>query len=275
MNKIFLILLITIFGLQINLWAQGDLLITPKRVVFEGNKQKEQLILINLGQDTTTYSVSFVQRSMQENGSFSIIDKEGSGQMFSDPYLRIFPRTVTLAPKEPQVIALQFRRKSGMKEGEYRSHLFFRSEKNYNPAGLVDPSQDTTLMSVQIIPIYGITIPIIIRVGKGTANTTLSNIEIDYTQNTSPVLKLVINRTGNNSIYGTISVEYIPENGKPYEIGIAKGVGVYTEINKRSISIKLNKITKSTILKGKLKVKYFDGDDIKKNSYAEAELELK
>ena len=275
MNKTILILLIAISGLNINLLAQGNLLITPRRVVFEGNKQKEQLTLINLGKDTTTYSVSFVQRSMQENGSFLIIDKEGPGQMFSDPYLRIFPRTITLAPREPQVIALQFRRKPGMKEGEYRSHLFFRSEKDYNPIGLEDPSEDTTLMSVEIIPIYGITIPIIIRVGEKTVNTTLSNLEIEYTQDTIPVLKLVINRTGNNSIYGDISVEYVPEKGKPYKVGLVKGLGVYTEINKRFVSVKLNNIAATTLLKGKLKVKYFNGDDINKDSYAEAELELK
>lgn len=275
MKKTFLILLVAIFGLSIKLLAQGDLLITPKRVVFEGNKQKVQLNLINYGKDTATYSVSFVQRRMQENGSFLVIDKEASGQMFSDPYLRIFPRTITLAPREPQVIALQFRRKSGMKEGEYRSHLYFRSEKDYTPEGLVNSTQDTTLMSVQIIPIYGITIPIIIRVGKRTANATLSNLEIEYRPDALPILKLVINRTGNNSIYGDISVEYIPEKGKPYEIALVSGVGVYTELNKRSMSIKLNKIAPYTILKGKLKVKYFDGDDIKGNTYAEAELELK
>lgn len=275
MKKTCIILLLVVFGFNINLFAQGDLLITPKRVVFEGNKQKVQLNLINFGKDTATYSVSFVQRSMQENGSFLVIDEEGPGQMFSDPYLRIFPRTITLAPREPQVIALQFRRKPGMKEGEYRSHLYFRSEKDYTPQGLVNPSKDTTLMSVQIIPIYGITIPIIIRVGKGTVNATLSNLEIEYKQGALPVLKLVINRTGNNSIYGDISVEYIPEKGKPYEIGLVGGVGVYTEINKRSISIKLNKIAPFTTLKGKLKVKYFDGDGIKGKSYAEAELELK
>lgn len=275
MKKTCIILLLVVFGFSINLFAQGDLLITPKRVVFEGNKQKVQLNLINFGKDTATYSVSFVQRRMQENGSFLVIDKEESGQMFSDPYLRIYPRTITLAPREPQVIALQFRRKPGMKEGEYRSHLYFRSEKDYTPEGLVNPSLDTTVMSVQIIPIYGITIPIIIRVGKGTVNTTLSNLEIEDRQNALPLLKLVINRTGNNSIYGDISVEYIPEKGKPYEIGLVGGVGVYTEINKRSISIKLNKIAPYTILKGKLKVKYFDGDDIKGKIYAEAELELK
>ena len=50
--------------------AQGDLIITPNRVVFEGRKLKEELNLVNTGKEIATYSVSFVQRRMHEDGSF-------------------------------------------------------------------------------------------------------------------------------------------------------------------------------------------------------------
>ena len=110
MKRILVILLIVQSGFSLQILAQGDLLVTPSRVVFEGNKQKEQLNLLNMGQDTATYTISFVQRSMKEDGSFVTIEQPDSGQMFSDPYLRIFPRQVTLAPREPQVILVQYRR---------------------------------------------------------------------------------------------------------------------------------------------------------------------
>ncbi len=70
--------------------AQSDLLITPIRVVFEGNKQKEALNLVNMGKDTATYSISFIQYNMEEDGSFIVIETPDSGQMFADPYLTDF-----------------------------------------------------------------------------------------------------------------------------------------------------------------------------------------
>src|SRR5664279_5625965 len=119
MKRIAGIIFTVILGLSYPCLAKGDLLITPSRVVFEGNKQKEEISLVNMGKDTATYSISFVQKNMREDGSFVLIEKPDSGQMFAEPYLRIFPRTVTLAPGEPQVIIVQFRRKPGMADGEY------------------------------------------------------------------------------------------------------------------------------------------------------------
>jgi len=139
MKRKILMMLITLLVLNFQSIAQGDLLITPTRVVFEGNKQKETLNLVNTGKDTSTYSISFLQYNMKEDGSFVIIEKPDSGQLFADPYLRIFPRQVTLAPGEPQVIMLQCRRKADMLAGEYRSHLYFRAEKNYKPLGAKNP----------------------------------------------------------------------------------------------------------------------------------------
>src|SRR2546428_5820263 len=107
MKKLFLILLITIFGISFKLSAQGNLLITPKRIVFEGNRPKKELLnLVNMGTHTAVYSISFFHYSMNENGGFAQIKEEDSLHMFSDPYLQVFPRKVTLAPHEAQVIAL-------------------------------------------------------------------------------------------------------------------------------------------------------------------------
>lgn len=267
---------IFIFCSSFQLLAQGDLLISPKRVVFEGTRQKEELSLANIGKDTATYSISFVQYNMKEDGSFVTIEKPDSGQMFADPYLRIFPRKVTLAPGEPQVISLQYRRKTDMPAGEYRSHLYFRAEKKNNPLGIKDSSKDTTLLSIQLVPVFGMSIPIIIHSGEVNVAAVLSDLKLKTQQDTIQFLKLTINRAGNISIYGNLIVEYIPTQGKPYQIGTIKGVGVYTNINKRYVSIKLNKTQGMNLTNGKLKVSYTSPDDAKKYEvYAEGELEIK
>ena len=271
MKKIFLIMLIPLLFLSFKSIAQGDMLIAPTRVVFEGNKQKEELNLVNVGKDTAIYSISFVQYNMQEDGSYVIIKKSDSGQMSAEPYLRIFPRKITLAPGEPQVIMLQCRRKADMLTGEYRSYLYFRSEKNYTPLGTKE--NDTTTLSIQLTPIYGVSIPIIIHSGIVNVSTTLSDLKLDIHQDTIQNLKLTINRTGNISIFGNLTVEYIPKLGNSYQIGIVKGIGVNSNISKRNISILLNKTSGIAFNEGKLKVRYTSPDESKHIIYAEGEME--
>jgi len=275
MKRILFTFLIIQLVFSFQIMAQGDLMVTPSRVVFEGNKQKGQLNLLNMGQDTATYTISFVQRSMKEDGSFVTIEQPDSGQMFSDPYLRIFPRQVTLAPREPQVILVQYRRKADMKAGEYRSHLYFRSEQNYNPLGMGKSNKDKKLLNVQLIPIFGVSIPIIIRVGDVNVSVTLSNLELMPLHGNTQNMKLTINRTGNISTYGDITVQYVPARGKPVLVGTVAGVGVYTNLSKRIMVIKLDTSATKKFTTGKFNVQYTAKGNIKPFVYAESELEIK
>ncbi len=274
MRKSFFLLLITFTGISLQLSAQGDLLVTPKRVVFEGNKQKEELNLLNLGSDTATFSISFVQRNMNEDGSFMNVEHPDSLAMLAEPYLRVFPRKVTLAPGEPQVVSLQCKRRPDMKAGEYRSHLYFRSEKDYTALGSKNKPVDSTNLSVQLIPIFGISIPVIIRSGEVKVAASFSDLKLEIQNDTIPVLKLTVNRTGNISVYGNFKVDYVPLQGKPYTVGVINGVGIYTNINKRFISIRLKNEVGTAFTSGKLRVRYTSPEDAKYVVYAEAELDL-
>lgn len=274
MKKLIFIFLISVFGLNVQLKAQGDLLVTPSRVIFDNKKQKETLNLVNTGKDTATYSISFLQYNMKEDGSFELIENQDSGQMFADPYLRIFPRKVTLAPREPQAIMLQYRRKANMLDGEYRSHLYFRAEPDNKPLGIISSStEDTTELQVKLVPVFGISIPIIIRSGEVNAGATLSNLALETLQGVQ-YLKLTINRTGNISLYGDIVIDYFPLQGRPYEIGIVKGLGVYTSIDKRNVVVKLDNEPGEYLTSGTLKVKYINTSETKKPVYAEGVLKI-
>lgn len=239
--------------------AQGDLLITPNRLVFNGGKTKEELSLINIGKDTTTFSVSLVHYRMQENGSFRQADANDPDSVFADKYLRIFPRRVTLAPGESQVVFVQCRRISEIPSGEYRSHIYFRSEKNYKPLGMEGKS-DTTLMSVQLIPIYGITIPAIVRAGNLQASAGLQNLNLEKSTSGNYSLGLDIVRSGNMSLYGNIKAEFVPVDGKTVELGVVQGVGVYPEISKRRITIPLRTGAMTNLANGVIRVTYSGAD---------------
>ncbi|MRR23773.1 molecular chaperone, partial [bacterium] len=128
-----LILLQVFFPL--NIWAQGNLLITPRRVVFEGNKRSMDLNLANIGTDTATYAISLIEIRMTEAGGFESITEPDEGQRFASPYLRFFPRTVTLGPNEAQTVKLQVVKSGTLEPGEYRSHLYFRAVPKEKPLG--------------------------------------------------------------------------------------------------------------------------------------------
>lgn len=274
MKNSLIAMVLLLSGAFLKISAQGDLLVTPVRVIFDGNKQKEEISLVNIGNDTTTYSVSFLQYNMTEDGKFELIDNPSEGQMFADPYLRIFPRKVTLAPKESQVVRLQLRKKPDMQAGEYRSHLYFRAEKESAPLSL-EAKKDSKLMAVQITPVFGISIPVIIRSGNVNASSTLSDLKIENQQDSISNLKFTINRTGNISIYGDIIAEYIPLSGKPVEIGLARGVAVYTSVSKRNFSIRIQKLKGVNLNSGIIKVKFTSPKDSPSELFAEKELVLK
>src|ERR1700740_1244635 len=131
-----ILLVLGIFALQAShAMAQGDLLISPLRIVFEGSKKSQEINLANVGKDTASYVISVVDYRMKEDGSFEEIKVADSGQNFAGPYLRFFPRKVSLAPNEAQVVKIQLIRTNEMKPGEYRSHLYFRSVPDERPLG--------------------------------------------------------------------------------------------------------------------------------------------
>lgn len=274
MKRFWTIFLISIFGFISQSFAQGGLLISPKRVVFEGNKQKAELSLMNTGADTATFSVSFRQYDMTEDGKLVLIEKPDSTKMFADRFLRVFPRKVTLAPGEGQTVILQLRRKAEMKDGEYRSHLWFRDEKDYAALAKKDTSKlDSNQLSVSVIAVYGMTIPIIIRTGEVNTGATLSDLQIER-KDTMNSLKLTVNRTGNISISGKLTIEYVPESGKPIQVGMTN-VAIYTNITKRNVTVKLNNTQGLDLGRGKLKVSFSSADDaVKKEVYSVSELEL-
>jgi len=262
------------FFLSADVAAQGDLLITPKRVVFEGSARSADLNLANAGTDTATYAISIVQIRMTEDGGFETITEPDPGQLFADPYLRFFPRSVTLGPNEAQVVKVQLTRTGELSSGEYRSHFFFRAVAKPKPLGEETQVRDTTVFSVQIIPVYGITIPVIIRVGQLNSKVSLSDLSFTTNTDGDPLVKMVFNRTGNMSVYGDIAIDHISLQGTITRVGIANGVAVYTPNTVRRFQVNLFKTEGLDFYNGKLRVTYSAPSDVKPEKYSEAELIL-
>lgn len=262
--------------LSFDLSAQGNLLIMPRRVVFEGPTKSADITLVNTGKDTARYVVSIVQLRMTKEGSLDVITTPDPGQNFADTYLRFFPRTVTLAPNESQLVKMQLTKTEKMTPGEYRSHIYFRAVPNTNALG--DPAavaKDTAAVAINLVPTFGITIPVIIRVGENNAKVSLSNLGFENVSDTVHRLKMTFNRTGNMSVYGDIDVTYVSPQGKSTPVGVVRAIAVYTPLESRLFSMNLDNVKGIDFRSGKLHVTYLSSGDTKPAKLAEADLILK
>lgn len=257
-----------------NLKAQGDLMVFPKRLVFEGSTRTADLNLANIGKDTARYNISFLQYRMNEDGSFTEIKTPDEGQNFADKFLRFFPRSIVLAPRESQIVKVQLIKTSQMAPGEYRSHIYFRAIPNAAPLG-EEEKRDTTAVSVKLVPVFGITIPTIIRVGESTTKVTLSDLSFSVKNDTLPLFSIRFNRTGNMSVYGDLSIVHHSPTGKKTEVGRANGVAVYTPNLSRSFQVALSKKAGIDFRSGTLHAEYAAPNDAKPFKFAEADLPLK
>lgn len=242
--------------LSVNSKAQGNLLISPRRIVFEGDKKTQELNLANTGKDTATYLISMMEIRMTEEGAFEEITAPDPGQNFASKYLRFFPRTVTLAPNEAQTVKVQLIKTSQLTPGEYRSHIYFRAIPKMNALGETSAANADSGITVRLTPVFGITIPAIIRIGEPNTQVSLSDVAFQVVGDTLPKISMVLHRTGNMSSYGDILVTHISPDGKTTEAGSARGVAVYTPNALRKFQFDLDKNSKINFRKGKLKVTY-------------------
>lgn len=255
------------------LMAQGVISISPKRVIFEGPKKIVEVNLTNEGQDSAKYAISFIQLRMTVDSKFVEITNPDPGQLFADKNIRFYPRSIMLGPNETQVVRLQLTKGNELLPGEYRSHLYFKSLSNQKALGIDGVKIDST-SRFEISPTFGITIPVIIRVGESTTVLNIKDIKMETTATSSHILHLTINRNGNMSAYGDLKVTYIAPNGKETEIALLNGIAVYTPNDSRIIKVDLYNTTNLDFSKGTIRVLFSSQSEARPQKLAEAELVL-
>lgn len=263
----------SLFAISIQIQAQGNLLVTPRRVVFDSKKKVQELNLANTGQDTARYVISIMDIRMKEDGSFEQITEPDSGQNFAGKQLRIYPRSVVLAPNEAQVIKVQVTKSDQLAPGEYRSHIYFRAVPSKKPLGESEEQDNSKEIAVRLTPVFGISIPAIIRVGISDVKVNISDALVDITENT-PRLNLKFNRAGNISVYGDLTVNYISPKGKTKQVASVKGIAVYTPNTVRRFKVDLDKNSGIDYRSGKLRIIFKNQKDAGSDILAEEEIEL-
>jgi P pilus assembly chaperone PapD len=230
----------------------GDLLVAPTRVVLNGSRGTE-VILNNIGDDVATYRISAELRRMTPEGKLVDVETPNDKETAAQEMVLFAPRKVTLPPNQPQAIRLSARAPEGLPDGEYRVHLLFRAVPP--PMPVAQPKK-VEGVAFQLRPIYGVTIPVIVRLGNLEAKAALSNVH-KVTEDGKPAIALDISRSGNRSTFGEIRVL---KAGVAKPIAMAAGIAVYAEIGQRSVTVPIDPALLASAT-GQVTVQYVEPTD--------------
>jgi P pilus assembly chaperone PapD len=230
----------------------GDLLVAPTRIVLDGRRGTE-IVLNNVGDQPATYRISVEFRRMTADGELVDVTKPTAQEQAAADMIVYAPRRVTLAPHEPQSIRIAARPPQGLPDGEYRVHLLFRA---IPPATPVAPSDGQAVkgLHLQLIPIYGVTIPVIVRLGNLQVTAGISNVRLEKEKDGRTAIGLDLERSGTRSTFGEVLVL---KPGVKDPVAVEKSVAVYTELGSRHVSVPVDDKYKGE-LQGPVTVQYVE-----------------
>jgi hypothetical protein len=233
----------------------ANLNIAPKRLVLDRSRRSGTIYIYNQGDAVGIFDILLVDRVMLPDGSIvpvtdaaikpgvqASVDQLKSSRDF----LQVSPRRVTLAPRQGQTVRLRLS-PSAPTGGEYRTHLTITSIPP-REAGTTAESvaaAATGQFRFQISTLFGLSIPIVARLGDIDVRASIENVHVEevpaapgaLSPRPTAVLTFDLIRQGASSLYGNVEVRVAGRRGDL--IGLAKGVGVYPEIARRSVRLAL------------------------------------
>jgi len=209
----------------------GDLLIAPTRIVLDGRKGAE-VVLSNIGNEPASYRISVELRRMAEDGTLQDVAEPTDLDKVAEDMIIYHPRRVDLAPRSPQIIRIAARPGPNIPDGEYRVHMLFRAIPPAIPV-TDQPAEKGKGLSFELIPVYGVTIPVIVRLGNLQVKAGIDDVRL-VSKDGKQTVGLDLNRSGDRSTYGEVRVF---KAGVKDPIAVQRGVAVYTELSKRHVSI--------------------------------------
>jgi P pilus assembly chaperone PapD len=246
----------------------GDLLVAPTRIVLDGRRGTE-VILNNIGDEPATYRVSVEFRRMTAEGRLEDVTEPNAAEKLAEEMIVYAPRRVTLAPRQPQSIRISARPPQGIPDGEYRVHLLFRAIPPAKPVA-ARTTEAPKGVSFSLTPVYGVTIPVIVRLGQLQATAAIANVHLD-SQEGKPVVAMNLSRKGSRSTFGEVRVL---KPGVKDPIAQVRSIAVYTEVDGRTVSVPINDAFKGDY-RGPVTVQYLESYDDGLKTLAETQAVLR
>jgi hypothetical protein len=202
--------------------------------VLDGRKGAE-IILNNIGEEPATYRVSVVFRRMTEDGGLLDVEQLTAEDQAAEDMIVYAPRRIVLAPHQPQAIRIRATPPQGLADGEYRVHMLFRAIPPATPVAAAAGEPEKGLR-FQLTPVYGVTIPVIVRLGNLQATAGIANVQLEK-KDGKAFVALDLSRSGQRSTFGEVRVL---RAGARSPIGVQKAVAIYKEIGRRHVSVPLD-----------------------------------
>lgn len=203
--------------------AEAQLLIVPQRVVFEARERSTTINLVNQSDRTTTYRIVWRELTQLPSGDYRELEPVPADAKLASGLVRYSPRQVTLQPNEQQVVRLLVRRPGNLADGEYRSHMLFEAE----PIAVGGAAESEAGIGVQLQVVYGISIPVIVRVGDLGVSAGLERPAVEWLDPRTLRLSVAIARVGDKSLYGDIDVLIRDAGGERQVLQNIRGLAVY------------------------------------------------
>lgn len=289
-NKFAIALCVGVMGF-VNV-AMANVTIDPKRVVFHGRQRMAKVNLINSGDKDAVYRIFFQETIMDDEGKLQVL-KEGevpADHPGASKMIRYSPRRVTIPANSGQVVRLMLRKPKDLADGEYRSNIVFQGVPDADKGANIEKvALKKDEVRISITPIFGISIPAIVRHGDLKASGSISDLKLNTEEQnisnkegktekvTKKVLALNLNREGERSLYGSFTIDYkAPNSNESIEVGRIKGVAVYTNVNSRKLEITLNPPEGTELKKGgTLSVRYTEDSKMGGNQTFESSMVIK
>ena len=167
---------------------------------------------------------------MTRDGGLEDVPIPNAEEQTAQAMILYAPRRVTLPPRQPQSIRISARAPEGLADGEYRVHLLFRAVPPPRPVAAPGTVKG---VSISLTPIYGVTIPVIVRLGNLSALAGIANVQL-ASQDGKPAVSLDLTRSGDRSTFGEVRVM---KAGIAEPIAIQRGVAIYKEVTTRNVTI--------------------------------------
>lgn len=225
----------------------ADANISPKRVVFGAGDRSATVFVFNQGTAPATYSVDTVERLMRPDGQIVAVAELPEAERAAatarlrsaQSMVQFTPRRVTLQPGQSQAIRVRALRPGDLAEGEYRTHLTVTAvppeDVGVTAERALDPNAGE--LGVRVTALFSLSIPVIVRQGRPEVRAALQNPRLS---GQSASVDLV--RGGAASVYGDLEVRAAARGRRePEVIGRVRGVGVYPEIERRTLQVPLSR----------------------------------
>lgn len=254
LRNIALVLVFGASGLGGAATAYAELSIIPTRVLFEGRERFEEVILLNTGDETRTYDMSWEFFRMIEGSSKSMQERaEGPITDFDlSKYVVFTPRRVTLAPGGRQKIRLALRRPAEVPVGDYRAYLRFSPTFD----GQQDVAEPSEGQSAAVNFRYRFAIPVIFQSGDLDVAAKIESMNFERNEKNGKLIARVnISRTGVHSALGHLFIY----DGQGEVLGEISNAHVYSEVGSREMKVLLStdNLSGQTI---KVEYRHYDKD---------------